>query len=76
LFTLFSDDVLQHRFLHERCCEVGVNFAKWKADIQMILAIMDQDHSFCEDKPIEPVAEGANDTTLALRNANYKKAKA
>jgi hypothetical protein len=46
--------------------KLGVNFAKWKADIQMILAIMDRDHSFREDKPAEPVAEGANDTTLAL----------
>jgi hypothetical protein len=33
--------------------KLGVNFAKWKADIKMILAIMDQDHSLCEDKPIE-----------------------
>jgi hypothetical protein len=53
-----------------------MNFAKWKADIQLILAIMDRDHSFCEDKPVEPVAEGANDTTLALRKAEYEKAKA
>jgi hypothetical protein len=38
--------------------KLGVNFAKWKADIQMILAIMDRDrdHSFREDKPVEPVA--------------------
>jgi hypothetical protein len=42
----------------------------------MILAIMDWDHSFHEDKAIEPVAEGANDTTLALRKADYEKAKA
>jgi hypothetical protein len=41
----------------------------------MILAIMDPDHSFCEDKPVEPVAKGANDTTLALRKAEYEKAK-
>jgi hypothetical protein len=54
----------------------GMNFAKWKADIQMILAIMDRDHSFREDKPVEPFAEGANDTTLALRKAEYEKAKA
>jgi hypothetical protein len=39
----------------------------------MIRAIMDWDHSFHEDKPIEPVAEGANDTTLALRKAGYEK---
>jgi hypothetical protein len=54
----------------------GMNFAKWKAVIQMILAVMDWDHSFREDKPIEPVAEGANDTTLALQKAEYEKAKA
>jgi hypothetical protein len=36
----------------------GMNFAKWNADVQMILAIMDQDHSFREGKPVEPVAEG------------------
>jgi hypothetical protein len=53
----------------------GVNFAKWKADIQMILAIMDQDHSFREDEPVEPIAEDANDTTLVLRKAEYEKAK-
>jgi hypothetical protein len=53
-----------------------MNFAKWKADIQMILTIMDQDHSFREDKPVEPVAEGANDTTIALQKAEYEKAKA
>jgi hypothetical protein len=53
-----------------------MNFAKWKADIQMILAIMDRDHSFREDKPVELVAEGANDTTLVLRKAEYEKAKA
>jgi hypothetical protein len=45
----------------------GMNFAKWKADIQMILAIMDQD---------KPVAEGANDTTLSPWKADYEKAKA
>jgi hypothetical protein len=58
--------------------KLGVNFAKWKADIQMILAIMDRDrdHSFREDKPVEPVAEGANDTTLVLQKVEYEKAKA
>jgi hypothetical protein len=52
-----------------------MDFIKWKAVIQMILAIMDRDHSFREDKPVEPVAKGANDTTLALRKAEYEKAK-
>jgi hypothetical protein len=53
-----------------------MNFAKWKADIQIILAIMDRDHSFHEDKAVEPVADGANGTTLVLRKADYEKAKA
>jgi hypothetical protein len=52
-----------------------VNFAKWRADIKMILAIMDRDHSFCEDKSIEPVTEGDNDATLVLQKADYEKAK-
>jgi hypothetical protein len=56
--------------------KLGVNFAKWKANILMILAIMDRDHSFHENKPIEPIDEGGNDTTLALRKANYEKVKA
>jgi uncharacterized protein with ATP-grasp and redox domains len=53
-----------------------MNFAKWKADIQMILAIMDRDHSFHDDKPVEPVVEGANAITLVLSKADYEKAKA
>jgi hypothetical protein len=53
-----------------------MNFAKWKTDIQKIMAIMDWYHSFREDKPVEPVAEGVNDTTLTLRKAEYEKAKA
>jgi hypothetical protein len=42
-----------------------MDFAKWKAVIQMILAIMDRDHFFREDKPVEPVAEGANEKAKA-----------
>jgi hypothetical protein len=53
-----------------------MNFAKWKADILMILAIMDQDHSFCENKPVEPATEGDNDTTLAIWKVDCEKAKA
>jgi hypothetical protein len=56
--------------------KLGMNFAKWNADIQMILVIMDQNHSFREDKSVEPVAEGANDTILVLRKVEYEKAKA
>jgi hypothetical protein len=52
-----------------------MNFAKWKADIQMILTILNRDHFFCEDKPIKLIAEGANDTTLVLRKAEYEKTK-
>jgi hypothetical protein len=54
----------------------GMNFAKWKADIKMVLTIMDRDHSFRENKHVDPVAEGDNDTTLVLRKADYEKAKA
>jgi hypothetical protein len=53
-----------------------MNFAKWNADIQMILTIIDRDHSFHEDKPVELTAKGANDTTLTLRKVEYEKAKA
>jgi hypothetical protein len=54
----------------------GTNFAKWKAGLKLILTIVDRDHSFREDKPVEPVAEGDNDTTLATRKTQYEKAKA
>jgi hypothetical protein len=37
---------------------------------------MDQDHSFQEDKSIEPTAEGNNDTSLATQKVEYEKAKA
>jgi hypothetical protein len=45
----------------------GTNIAKWMADLKLILTVMDRDHSFWEKKPIEPVVEGDNDTTLAMR---------
>ena len=54
----------------------GTNFAKWKGDLMLVLAIMDWDHSFREDSPEEPKANGDNDTTLADRTAAYEKAKA
>jgi hypothetical protein len=54
----------------------GTNFAKRKGDLMLVLAIMDRDHSFREDKPEEPVAQGDNDSTLAHRKAEYEKAKA
>jgi hypothetical protein len=74
---LFRHETLQHRHLHERCGEVwGTNFTKWKIDRKLILAIVDQDHCFQEDKPIEPVAERDNDTTLATKITEYEKAKA
>ncbi|KAG8046028.1 hypothetical protein GUJ93_ZPchr0008g13751 [Zizania palustris] len=43
----------------------GTNFTKWKGELMLILAIMDRDHSFREDKPVVPVSEGDNDATLA-----------
>jgi hypothetical protein len=39
----------------------GKNFTKWKADLMLIVAIMDQDHSFHEDKSVEP--KGDNETS-------------
>jgi hypothetical protein len=57
--------------------KLGVtNFAKWKSDLKLTLAIMDRDHSFREEKLVEPVVEGDNDTTLAMRKTDYEKAKA
>jgi hypothetical protein len=55
---------------------VGTNFAKWKSDLMLVLAIMNRDHSFREDKPEEPVAQGDNDSTLAQRKTEYEKVKA
>jgi hypothetical protein len=43
------------------------NFTKWKIDLNLILAIMDRDHPFREDKHVEPVVESDNDSTLAAR---------
>jgi hypothetical protein len=37
---------------------------------------MDQDHSFREERLVERVTEGDNDTTLAMRKAKYEKAEA
>ncbi|KAG8056506.1 hypothetical protein GUJ93_ZPchr0002g26129 [Zizania palustris] len=54
----------------------GTNFTKWKGELMLILAIMDRDHSFREDKPVVPVSEGDNDATLVHRMAEYEKAKA
>jgi hypothetical protein len=42
----------------------------------LVLAIMDRDHSFREDKPEESVAQGDNDSTLTHRKTEYEKAKA
>jgi hypothetical protein len=54
----------------------GTNFAKWRADLKLILAIMDRDHSFREEKPLEPIPKGDNDITLAMKKTEYEKAKA
>jgi hypothetical protein len=53
----------------------GTNIAKWKAGLKLILTIMDRDHSFREDKLVEPVAEGDNHSTLATRITEYEKVK-
>jgi hypothetical protein len=54
----------------------GTNFSKWKFVLMLFPTIMDRDHSFCEGKPKEPVAEGDNDSTLAHRKSEYEKVKA
>jgi hypothetical protein len=54
----------------------GTNFAEWKGDLMIVLTIMNRDHSFHEDKPEEPMAQGDNDSTLAHHKAEYEKAKA
>jgi hypothetical protein len=41
----------------------------------LVLAIMDRDHSFREDKPEESLAQGDNDSTLAHRMVEYEKVK-
>jgi hypothetical protein len=42
----------------------------------LVLAIMDRDHSFCEDKLEELVAQGDKDSTLAQRKTEYENVKA
>jgi hypothetical protein len=51
----------------------GTNFAKWKFDLLLVLAIMDIYHSFHKDKPEELMAEGDNDSTLPHRKTEYEK---
>jgi hypothetical protein len=54
----------------------GTNLAKWKSDLMLVLAIMDKDHSFREDKLEESVAEGDNDSTMVHCMTKYEKVKA
>jgi hypothetical protein len=54
----------------------GMNIAKWKSNLMLVLAIMDRYHSFCKDKPEEPVIEGDNDSTLVHHKTEYEKVKA
>jgi hypothetical protein len=51
----------------------GMDFAKWKADIQMILAIMDRDHSFREDKLVEPLLRVLMTLLLRFRRLSMRK---
>jgi hypothetical protein len=53
----------------------GTNFTMWKADLMFILAIMDIDDFFHEDKHVEPETKGDNDTALAQRKVEYEKVK-
>jgi hypothetical protein len=43
----------------------GNNFTTWRDQINLILVIMDKDHSMRDNAPVAPVAAGDNDTTLA-----------
>ena len=51
----------------------GDNFAKWSSEIELILVMMDKDHSMRDKAPVAPVAQGTDDTTLAERTAAYEK---
>ena len=51
------------------------NFAKWNRKIELILVMMDKDHSMRDKVPVAPVAQGDDDTTLAERTAAYEKEK-
>jgi len=53
----------------------GDNFAKWSREIELILVMMDKDHSMRDKAPVAPVAQGDDDTTLAERTAAYEKEK-
>ena len=53
----------------------GNNFGKWKQEIMFILAVMDRDESFHEERPVAPTANGDNDPTLVERSKEYEKAK-
>ena len=51
----------------------GDNFTKWSREINLILLMMDKDHSMRDKAPVAPVAQGDDDTTLAERTAAYEK---
>ena len=51
------------------------NFAKWSREIQLILMMMDKDHSMRDPAPVAPVAQGTDATSLAERTATYEKEK-
>jgi hypothetical protein len=42
----------------------GDNFTTWRDQINLILVIVDKDHSMREDALVAPVAIGDNDITL------------
>ena len=45
------------------------------SEIELILVMMDKDHSMRDKAPVAPVAQGTDDTTLAERTAVYEKEK-
>ena len=53
----------------------GDNFTKWSREINLILLMMDKDHSMRDDAPVALVAQRTDDTSLAKRTAAYEKEK-
>ena len=49
----------------------GDNFAKLSREIELILVMMDKDHSMRDKAPVALVAQGTDDTTLTERTTAY-----
>jgi len=78
LFLLYSDPTPASIITYVNGVEKlsGDNkFAKWSREIELILVMMDKNHSMRDRAPVAPVAQGTDDTTLAERTAAYEKEK-